>query len=94
MLPVQSLFEGRCAIIRPLYNIPESDTVKFSRIYGFPAAHCRCPVDHETRREMFKRMVSEIERSNPRAGVNALRALENVRSDYLPSSAIKEDIKI
>jgi tRNA 2-thiocytidine biosynthesis protein TtcA len=94
MLPVQSLFDGKLAIIRPLYNIPEADTVKFSRVYSFPAVHCRCAVEGETKREMFKRIVRELERTNPKAGVNALRALENVRSEFLPGSVVKEDIVI
>jgi tRNA 2-thiocytidine biosynthesis protein TtcA len=45
MLPVQNLFNGRMTIIRPLFNIPESDTKKLARLYGFPTAHCRCPVE-------------------------------------------------
>jgi tRNA 2-thiocytidine biosynthesis protein TtcA len=94
MLPVQSLFNGSMAIIRPLYNIPESDTRKFARIYNFPVAHCRCPTETETKREMFKRVLRDIERSNPRAAVNALRALENVREEYLPISVIKEKMVI
>jgi tRNA 2-thiocytidine biosynthesis protein TtcA len=94
MLPAQSLFEGRLTIIRPLYNIPESDTAKFVRVYSFPAVHCRCAIERETKREMFKRIVRELERTNPKAGVNALRSLENVRSEYLPGSVIKEDVVI
>jgi tRNA 2-thiocytidine biosynthesis protein TtcA len=94
MLPVQSLFDGRLAIIRPLYNVPESDTAKFARVYSFPAFHCRCAAPGETKREMFKRIVRDLERTNPKAGVNALRALENVRSEFLPGSAVKEDIVI
>ncbi|MGQ9616904.1 MAG: tRNA 2-thiocytidine biosynthesis TtcA family protein [Spirochaetota bacterium] len=94
MLPVQSLFEGRITIIRPLYHIPESDTIKLAKIYGFPSAHCRCPVEHETKRELLRRLISEIERVNPRAGVNALRSLENIKKDYLPSSVVVEDLVI
>ena len=94
MLPIHELFEGRFSIIRPLYNIPETDTVKFARIYGFPAATCRCPVERETKREMFKRIVKELERTNPKAGVNALRSLENIKTEFLPGSAVKENIAI
>jgi tRNA 2-thiocytidine biosynthesis protein TtcA len=94
MLPVQELFEGKLTIIRPLYNIPESDTRKFSRLYAFPAVTCRCPYEKETTREMFKRIVNEIERHHRRAGVNALRALENVVERYLPGSVVKEKIDI
>jgi len=94
MLPVQSLFEGKITLIRPLYCIPESDTRKMSRIYNFPAAHCRCPVDRETTREFFKRFLNEAEKINPKAEVNALRSLENIVYDYLPGSVKKEDIDI
>ncbi|MFW6139661.1 MAG: tRNA 2-thiocytidine biosynthesis TtcA family protein [Spirochaetota bacterium] len=94
MLPVQSLFEDRMKIIRPFYYISESDTRKFSRIHNFPAAHCRCPVQKETKREMFKRLVSEIEKANPKAGISALRALENVKMEYLPNSTVKENITV
>jgi len=94
MLPVQSLFDGKITIIRPLYNIPEADTRKLSRIYKFPSVHCRCPVEGETTREMFKRIVNEIGRVHPQAGINALRSLENVKDDYLPGSVISENISI
>ncbi len=94
MLPYQSLFEGKMTIIRPLYNIPESDTEKFARLYNFPAVHCRCPFNHETRREMFKRIVKEIEKVHPKAGVNAIRAMENIKMEYLPVSVVKENIDI
>ena len=94
MLPVQSLFDGKITIIRPLFNIPESDTKKLARLYGFPTAHCRCPVEGESTREMFKRIIREIERTNPKAGVNALRAMENIREEYLPVRSIKQNIPI
>jgi len=94
MLPYQELFGGRLAIIRPLYHIPESDTRKFARLYGFPVASCRCPVDREMQRELFKRLLCEIERANPRAGVNALRSLEHVNEEYLPGRLIREDVLI
>ncbi|MCK5094639.1 MAG: tRNA 2-thiocytidine(32) synthetase TtcA [Spirochaetes bacterium] len=94
MLPVQRLFNGKITIIRPLYNIPESDTRKFSRLYNFPAVHCRCPIEKETKREMFKRIVNEIERNHPKAGVNALRSLENINEEYLPGVVVVDDVVV
>lgn len=94
MLPVQRLFDGKLTIIRPLYNMPESDTRKFSKIYDLPAVQCRCPIERETKREMFKRIVNEVEKVHRKAGVNALRSLENVNEAYLPSSVIKEELII
>jgi tRNA 2-thiocytidine biosynthesis protein TtcA len=94
MLPVQNLFDGKITLIRPLYNIPESDTRKLARLYDFPTVHCRCPIEKETKREMFKRMIREIERVNSKSGVNALRAFENIREEYMPSSTIRENIEI
>jgi len=94
MLPVQELFNGKLSIIRPLYAIPESDTIKFARLNNFPNAHCRCSFDKETKREMFKRLINEIERTHPKAGLNALRSLENVNEKYLPLSVVKEDVVI
>ncbi len=87
MLPVQELFEGKVSIIRPLYAIPERDTSEFARRRGLPAVQCRCAADTETRREMFKRMLSQVERANPKAGINGLRALENVNTKYMPVPA-------
>ena len=94
MLPIQSLFKGKMSIIRPLYNIPEYDTEKFVKIYNFPAVHCRCPFEKETRREMFKRIVKEIEKAHPKAGVNAIRSMEDIKMEYMPISVIKENIDI
>ncbi len=61
---------------------------------GFPAASCRCPVEREMKREMFKRMLREIEQANPRASINALRSLENIKDEYLPGRLVREDISI
>ena len=94
MLPAQRLFDGRMSIIRPLYNLPESDTRKFCYQHGFPAASCRCPSSEETKREMFKRLLAEVEKTHPKAMLNAIRALENVREEYLPGSAVVSDIVI
>ncbi len=94
MLPVQRLFEGKITIIRPLYNIPESDTRKFSRLYNFPAAHCSCPFEKKQKRDVFKRLLNEVEKSHPKSLLNALRALENIKEEYLPLSVVKEDIVI
>jgi tRNA 2-thiocytidine biosynthesis protein TtcA len=94
MLPIQDLFQGRLSIIRPLYHIPESDTRYFSKLYNFPATSCRCPVEKEMKREMFKRLLREIERANPRASVNALRSLENIKEEYLPGKLVCEDMVI
>jgi hypothetical protein len=46
------------------------------------------------KREMFKRLVKEIERANPRASINALRSLENVKEEYLPGGLVCEDMVI
>jgi tRNA 2-thiocytidine biosynthesis protein TtcA len=94
MLPVQALFGGKLKIIRPLYNIPESDTIRFSRIYNLPTASCRCPIEGEMKREMFKRLLTEIEKVNPRAGINGLRSLENINQEYLPGRLVHENIVI
>jgi tRNA 2-thiocytidine biosynthesis protein TtcA len=94
MLPRQRLFDGRLTIIRPLYSIPEKDTVRFARKEGLPAVSCRCPGEGETRRELFKRLIGEVERQNPAAGVNALRALENVNLEYLPASVERENMRV
>jgi tRNA 2-thiocytidine biosynthesis protein TtcA len=94
MLPVQHLFGGRISIIRPLYNLPESDTRKFCFQHNFPAVSCRCPSTDETKREMFKRLLAEVEKTHPKAMLNAIRALENVREEYLPGSAAVCDIVI
>lgn len=94
MLPRQELFGGRMTIIRPLYSVPETDTVRFSEMNNFPSVTCRCPFDRETKREFFKRLLLEVERQHPKASLNALRALENVNEEYLPSSKIVEDVAI
>jgi tRNA 2-thiocytidine biosynthesis protein TtcA len=90
MLPRQDLFEGKMSIIRPLYLIPEADTARFCRTRGLEPISCSC-ASGETRREMFKRLVGEIEKQHPRGMINAVRALENVNLDYLPAGLDKDD---
>jgi len=94
MLPVQKLFKGSITIIRPLYNIPELDTIKLAKKYKFPSVSCKCPFDKETKRELFKRIINEIERIHPKAGLNALRSMENIKEEFLPGSVIKENMVI
>jgi tRNA 2-thiocytidine biosynthesis protein TtcA len=84
MLPVQSLFNGRLTIIRPLYMLDERTIIKYSGSMDWPEIDLGCPTAGSSRREDIKNMLKGFYRSNKKIKGNIFHALQNVNPEYLP----------
>ncbi len=84
MLPVQSFFEGRIFIIRPLFMVEERLISRYAQSMALPEIDLGCPSAGSSKREEIKTMLSSFYRSNRKIKGNIFHALHNVRKEYLP----------
>ena len=82
MLPIQTLFKGKLAIIRPMVLLEEKQIEKFAREKELPVSHSGCPSSGKTKRREMKDLIQSLEKTNPRIKGNIFRSLSNVRVDY------------
>ena len=75
--------DGRNTVIRPLCYVPESWLREYSDQRGFQVATCGTCGGSDTRREQVKRLVTRLAADNPQVRYQALRALRNVKPEYL-----------
>jgi tRNA 2-thiocytidine biosynthesis protein TtcA len=83
MRPVQPLFGGTLAIIRPLALADEELIRRFARQRGFPAFVNPCPSATTSRRREIKILLQTLYRSNRKIKGNIFRSLHCVKPDYL-----------
>lgn len=84
MIPSLPLFEGRLTLIRPLAFVHESEIIRYvDEQARFPRQTCACPVGRESQRRKMKELVTSLEASNPNVRECVLRAMRNIKSDYL-----------
>jgi tRNA 2-thiocytidine biosynthesis protein TtcA len=84
MLPVQQLFGGRLAVIRPLYRVDEDTIRRYAQSMRWPRVNVRCPTAGSSKRQEVKKMLSRFYRTNSKIKGNIFHALQNVRTEYLP----------
>ena len=84
MLPVQTFFNGKLAVIRPLYMIDEKLIHKYAKMMSWHEIDLGCPTAGASKRETIKEMLNGFYRSNKKIKGNIFHALQNVRPDYLP----------
>lgn len=84
MLPVQSLFNGKLTVIRPLYLVEERLIGRYFVSMDWPEIDLGCPTAGSSKREDVKDMLSRFYRSNKKIKGNIFHALQNVNPAYLP----------
>jgi tRNA 2-thiocytidine biosynthesis protein TtcA len=82
MLPVQSLFNGKITLIRPLALVEEKMIERFAREKGLPYGPSGCPSSGKTKRKEVKELIDLLERRNRKVKGNIFRSLANVKLDY------------
>lgn len=83
MVPLQFFFKGRFGLIRPLAFVDEAMTKKFSAEQGFPDLVNPCPSSKRSKRSEIKELLAVLNKRNPKIKGNILRAMNNVKMDYL-----------
>jgi len=83
MAPVQSFFENRFTVIRPLAYTEERTIRWFAGRQGFPAFVNPCPSAGRTKRSEIKTLLESLYRKNPKIKGNIFRSMSHVNTDYL-----------
>jgi tRNA 2-thiocytidine biosynthesis protein TtcA len=83
MRPVQNFFEGKIAVIRPLYLLDEEVIQRYALEKEWPKIDLGCPTAGNSKREGIKRMLRRFYRSNEKVKGNIFHALQNVKTEYL-----------
>ena len=82
MLPLQSLFKGKIALIRPLSLVEEKVIARFARETGLPFGPSGCPSSGRTKRKEVKEIIEALNKKNHRVKGNIFRSLSNIKIDY------------
>ena len=82
MLPLQSMFNGKMTIIRPLSLVEEKKIERFAKAKGLPFGPSGCPSSGKTKRKEVKEIIEMLSRKNHRIKGNIFRSLSNVKLDY------------
>ena len=83
MLPLQTLFKGKIALIRPLALIEEKKIERFAKEMSLPFGPGGCPVSGKTKRKEVKELIETLEKKNRKIRGNIFRSLSNIKMEYL-----------
>jgi len=83
MLPLQSMFNGKMTIIRPLSLVGEKEIERFAKANGLPSGPSGCPSSGRTKRREVKEIIESLSRKNHRVKGNIFRSLSNIKLDYM-----------
>jgi len=83
MCPVQSLFDGKFTVIRPLAYTDENIIRKFAENQNFPEFINTCPSAGISKRQEIKTFLNQIYRTNPKIKGNIFRSMSRVKPEYL-----------
>ncbi|MGE4400561.1 MAG: ATP-binding protein [Desulfobulbus sp.] len=83
MSPLQSLFDGRLALIRPLAYLDKDEIHCLGQTLAFEPVRSACPLSEQTRRRDIHQLAEQIYTQIPGAKEHIFAALGNVRTQYL-----------
>ena len=83
MLPVQTFFQQKFALIRPLAYTDEDLIRRFARDQRFPDFINPCPTAATSKRREMKLILKQLYRSNKKIKGNIFRAMSHVKLEYL-----------
>jgi tRNA 2-thiocytidine biosynthesis protein TtcA len=83
MTPVQALFSGRLALIRPLAYLDKDEVAALGQSLGLVPVRSACQLSEQTRRRDIHRLAQQIYQQIPGAKEHIFAALGNVRHEYL-----------
>lgn len=76
--------DGRNVVIRPLASCAEADLARYAALRELPIVPCDlCGAQPQLKRAEIKRLLAELERSNPLLRKNLLAAVANVKPSHL-----------
>jgi tRNA 2-thiocytidine biosynthesis protein TtcA len=84
MLPVQSFFDGKIKIIRPMCEVEERDVLRLMKVFPLPVFDIGCPRKPDNLRVFFKDLIRQVKRVNRHVKENLYNAPGRINRDYLP----------
>jgi tRNA 2-thiocytidine biosynthesis protein TtcA len=84
MMPVQTFFNGKIRLIRPLCMVRENNVRNISNYLELPVTDTPCPYKDTNIRAEIKPLISRLSRLNKQARENIFRSTWNIDRDYLP----------
>jgi tRNA 2-thiocytidine biosynthesis protein TtcA len=87
MNPVQSLFNGKITIVRPLILLDEKEIARYAKAAGLPLLRSRCPRNRDSKRAAIKDMIARLVKMNPDIKTNIVRAPGRIKEEYIPEMA-------
>ncbi len=84
MKPVQSFFNDRLRVIRPMCLVREESVQAVIDRLDLPVSDIDCPLKDRNIRATLKPMIRQLEMVNPRVRENIQRSHANIDYDYLP----------
>jgi len=91
MMPLQSLFQGKLTVIRPLAYTESDNIRRFVKSFKLPEFINPCPSSILSRRTEIRDMLSKMYRNNNKIKGNLFRAMHNVKPEYLLPSLGKKN---
>jgi tRNA 2-thiocytidine biosynthesis protein TtcA len=83
MLPVQTFFQQKFTLIRPLAFADEELIRRFASDRRFPDFINPCPTAKTSKRREIKLMLNKLYRSNKKIKGNIFRSMSNIKPEYL-----------
>jgi tRNA 2-thiocytidine biosynthesis protein TtcA len=84
MMPVQSFFDDRVRVIRPMCLVREEVVLSVAQKAELPVAQVPCPLRDKNVRARLKPILRQLHAINPQVRENINRAHANIERDYLP----------
>ena len=81
--PVQSLFEGKVIVIRPMVFLEEKEILRYVKSAGIPVIKSDCPREHESKRALIKDMIARLAKESQNIKSNILRAPHRIKTEYI-----------
>lgn len=83
MVPLQTFFQEKFTLIRPLAFADENIIRRFAKEQQFPEFINPCPTAKVSKRQEIKTMLQQLYRTNKKIKGNIFRALSHVKTEYL-----------
>ncbi len=82
--------DGRFDVIRPLIETPEAEIAAYAETAGFPIIPCNlCGSQAVTTRKSMRKLLEDLEATNPNVRQIMLNALRNVRPTHLLDAEVE-----
>jgi tRNA 2-thiocytidine biosynthesis protein TtcA len=81
--PALDLFDGEIKIIRPLCYLEKKDVLDFSSQLNLPVTNYSCNYGKDSKRELMKAMIKDLEKDSPYVKKNIFKALGRIKEGYL-----------